>query len=222
MTIIALAGKKSAGKDSAGNVLVKKHGFTKIALADPLRELCSKTFSIPYNMFLDHDKKDKEMSRIMLDYHHIDMVRNVVESDWGFQISHDARENMEEYYGEEFKTPRDALRCVGNMLRYCVRDDIWIVLAMAKIKEIGAKIVITDCRFSNEREAFAKSGALICLIKRNDDGESKEHEFDLGDDKDYDVIFTNNGSLEAFTSSVEMWFTIRKTELQHYRVFKYE
>lgn len=223
MTIICLAGKAKAGKDSAGEVLVKKHGFTRLALADPLRELCSSVFKMDFNEFLDQDKKDKEMPRVMLDYHHIDKIRTYVEANWGFPIDREARENMEEYYGQEFNTPRDILRCVGtNLLRNNIRDDIWVVLAMSKIKEIGAKIVITDCRFENEREIFGRAGALLVLIKRHDDGESKEHEFDLGMDKDYDVVFTNNNTLNVFTSSVDTWYVIMREELQNYRVFKHE
>jgi hypothetical protein len=223
MTILALAGKAGVGKDTMANVLVKKHSFTRVSLADPLRELCSKVFRMDYNMFLDHDKKDSSIDRIMLDYHHIDKIRDIVQNEWGYEITYDMRENMEEYYDEEFETPRDILRCIGTkLLRNCISRDIWIELAMSKIQKIGPRVVITDCRFPNEREAFAKCGALLILIKRNDDGSSEGHEHDLGEEFDYDVVFTNDGELSEFQSNVDMWYTMRKDELSLYKVFKYE
>jgi hypothetical protein len=130
---------------------------------------------------------------------------------------------MEEYHGTEFNTPRELLRCIGTkLLRSHVRDDIWIVLAMSKIREIGAKVVITDCRFQNERNIFSKAGGLLCLIKRNDDGQKEVGEHDLGDEKTYDVVFSNNDTKMVFESSVDTWYTIMREELQNYRVFKYE
>lgn len=223
MTILALAGKAGVGKDTMAEVLVKKHGYTRISLADPLRDLCSRVFRMDRNMFLDHDKKDKEIDMVMLDYHHIDQIREIVQNEWGYPISYDMRENMEEYYDEEFETPRDILRCIGTkLLRNCIDRNIWIQLAMSKIQSTGPKVVITDCRFENEREAFAKCGALLILIKRNDDGCSENHEHDLGDEYDYDVVFTNDGTLTEFQSNIDMWYTLRKDELNFYKVFKYE
>lgn len=222
MTIIALSGKKQVGKDTAADILVKKHGFTRIALADPLKELCCRVFKLDPNIF-DNDHKDAPMTRIYLDFHDIDKIRKIVEEEWHYTISEENRDKMEELHGAEFDTPRDILRCVGTaILRQCVSDQIWLELALFKIKELGAKIVITDCRFENERDFFGKLGAVLCLIKRNDNGDSKEHEFNLGKDSDYDVVFTNDGTLAAYQSSIDMWYTIKRDELQYYRVFKYE
>ena len=95
MTIICFSGKKGVGKDTAAEVLVKRYGFTRIALADPLRELCSKVFHLPYEQFSDNDKKDKELDqRVVLDFHHIDKIRDIVENEWGFTIDLEAREEM--------------------------------------------------------------------------------------------------------------------------------
>jgi hypothetical protein len=223
MTILALAGKAGVGKDTMADILVKKHGFTRVSLADPLRELCSKVFRMDYNLFLDHDKKDKEIDTVTLDYHHIDKIRDIVQNEWGYTIDYETRENMEEYYDEEFETPRDILRCIGTkLLRNCISRDIWIELAMSKIQKIGPKVVITDCRFQNERDAFAKCGALLVLIKRNDDGSKENHEHDLGEEYDYDVVFTNDSTISEFQSNIDMWYTLRKDELGLYKVFKYD
>lgn len=223
MSIICLAGKAGSGKDTMGDVLVKKHGYSKIALADPLRELCSSVFRMDFAEFNDQDKKDAQIDRLTLDFRHIDKLRDYVEKTWDIEVTHDAREGMEQYHGEEFNTPRDILRCIGTkLLREHVSSTIWLDLAMSKIRVAGGKVIVTDCRFGNERDLFAKCGALLVLIKRNDDGNSREHEFNLGDEDEYDVVFDNSGTLNEFTSNVDMWYTIRRNELELYKVFKYE
>jgi hypothetical protein len=225
MSIICLAGKAGSGKDSFADVLTKNHGYKRIALADPLRELCASVFRMDYNLFLDQDKKDSSIpdGRVTLDFHHIDKIRTYVTNEWGYEVDEDSREAMEDYHGEEFDTPRDILRHIGTrLLRHHVSDTIWLDLALAKIREAGGNVVVTDCRFTNERELFSRCGALLVLIKRNDDGNSKEHEFNLGDEDEYDVVFDNSATLEEYQSNVNMWYTVRKNELQLYKVFKYE
>jgi hypothetical protein len=223
MTIIAISGKKRVGKDTFGDVLHKKYGFSKIAFADPLRNLCSRVFYLDPSVFIDDDKKDAHTKRIILDFHDIDAIRNIVQNEWGYNINEEMRNSLEEFHGTEFDTPRDILRTVGtNMLRYCVSDNIWVEMAANKIKETGGRIVITDCRFQTERDFLRKIGALLCLVKRNDNGETKEHEFDLGSEDEYDVVFTNDTTLHAYQSSVDMWFNTKQAEFAHYKVWKYE
>lgn len=218
--ILALAGLSGAGKDTAAEILVKKQGFTRMALADPLRELCARVFHIDFVEFSDTDKKDKRMQRVYLDFKDIDKIRDIVENEWGFPITYEQRERMEAFHGEEFDTPRDILRCIGTkLLRNCVRDDIWLVLANNKIREIGTRVVITDCRFGNERDYFKKLGAILALVRRGDTP-MKEHEFDLGKEEDYDVVFKNEDTVATLQSNVEMWFTIRREDLLNYRVWK--
>lgn len=223
MTIIAFSGKAGTGKDTAGDILSNKYGFTKIAFADPLRNLCARVFYLDPAMFLDRDKKDSPMKRIYLDFHDLDAIRTIVETEWGFEISEEAREQMEEFHGIYFDTPRDIMRFVGTkIVRNCIGDDIWIKLAAEKMKSLGGKIVITDCRFESERDFLRKIGAIMCLVKRNDNGQTTEHEFDLGSDDEYDVIFNNDGSLYSYQSSIDLWYNTKKNEFELYRVWKYE
>jgi len=225
MNIVSLSGKANSGKDAFASVLVKEHGFTRIALADPIRELCSKVFRLPYSDFEDTKKKDAPLdSKITLDYHHVDKIREIVENDWGFAISYDAREKMESHYGTIFETPRDILKLVGTeLIRQNVRDDIWIVLAFNKIAKIGGKVVVSDVRFLNEREAFAKAGAIMVLIKRPSTEDKEKHiSENMGDDDQYDVIFHNVEELHIYQNNVNIWYMSRKSDLKGNRKFKYE
>lgn len=222
MTIIALSGKKRVGKDTFADILISRYEFTKVAIADPLRNLCSRVFNLELNMFTADDKKDAPMRRICVDFHDLDKIRKIVETEWGYEVDQDSRCRMEELHGTEMDSPRDALRTIGNMLRTCVDQDIWINLTLARIKELGGKIVITDARFENEREVFRTMGAVMVLIKRNDNGQTTEHEFDLGDDSEYDMVIENNETLHSYKSSIDMWFNTRKNDFTYYKVWKYE
>jgi len=213
MSLISVSGKRGCGKDTLANLLVKKHGFTKISLADPLRDLCCKVFDIPMEWFLDRDKKDSEMpSKIELDYKHLDNITDYVENNWGFVITNEMRQNMDLSYGVELETPRDILKFVGTeLLRKHLRDDLWIVLALTRIKEIGQKVVIADVRFDNERAVFSRAGGTLLLIKRPDvESEDSHISENMGAEDQYDTVFNNIGSLNMFESDVDLWYTLKR------------
>lgn len=220
MAIIAFSGLARAGKDSGGSVLIKKYGFTRIAFADDLKNLCARVFYMDPSQFED-EAKDTRITRVHLDFHDIDNIRTIVESEWGYEIPYENREAMEELHGTEYDTPRDILRSIGMMLRNHVDKDIWTNRVLNKIREHKGNIVITDCRFENEREMLHKIGAVLCLVKRGEQT-MQEHEFSLGEESEYDVIFTNNGTLYEYQSSVDMWYNTKKNEFDYYRVWKYE
>jgi len=222
MVIISVSGLKNSGKDTFADVLVDRHGFKKISLADPLRELCSKIFGIDMKYFLDRDKKDTDLPfNLMIEFDHIDRIVKQVE-DWGFVVTNEARAELDEFHGTYIDTPRDLLKCVGtNMLRQNVRDDLWLVITLTKIKELGQKVVVADVRFDNERKMFDNIGATMVLIKRPDVEEEDHHiSENTGDDDQYDVIFQNTEKLQVFKSEVDMWYTLRRDSLQKPQ-FKY-
>jgi hypothetical protein len=107
---------------------------------------------------------------------------------------------MREFAGTEFLHPRHILQFVGTeLLRNNVDKDIFLKLADQQIGKTTRNVVITDCRFSNERKWFKKQGAVLCLVKRPEltfkDSHSSEN--DLGEEVDYDVIMTNDGTLNG-------------------------
>lgn len=42
--VIGVTGKAGSGKDTVADILVKRHGFKKIGLADPMKEICQSLF----------------------------------------------------------------------------------------------------------------------------------------------------------------------------------
>ena len=224
MPIIALSGKLQVGKDTFGNILVKDYGYKRVAFGDALKVFCSKVTGLHESYFFDNELKDKEFDRpFVLDFHHIDKMREILINEFGYEVNYETREMLEDFESSKFTTPRHILRTIGtDMVRKHVDDQIWISKALDDIKEAGGKVVITDCRFPLERELMRKIGAILVKIKRNDNGSSVEHEFDLGPDEEYDVVFDNSYSLQEYTSNIKTWYSLRRAELEFQYNPKYE
>jgi len=212
--IVALSGVKRCGKDSCADVLVKDYNFQRISLADPIRELGEKVFDIPVSTFLSDDLREKPFETPMsLNCVHISNIIDEVQTNWGFDISSDIEMQMFMQAGFEFKHPRHILQMVGTeLLRNNIDKDIFLKLADKRIEKIDKNIIITDCRFANEREWFKNKGAILCLIKRPSltvSGDLHASENDLGEDKDYDIIMNNDGSLSRFQIDISNWAHVR-------------
>jgi len=50
MKFIVLTGWSQSGKDTTADILVKKYGFKKYAIADPLKDLCAELYGFPREM----------------------------------------------------------------------------------------------------------------------------------------------------------------------------
>ncbi len=211
--ILALSGKKKSGKDTVSDFLVKDQGFIKLSLATPLKDLLIKVFRIDKELLYDDDKKDKELEYfITIDYSHLDKIRDIVTEEWGFGIDYETRENIEEFYGMEIKTPRQLMQTVGtDLIRKNIRDDVFIVLLLEQIKKTQRPIVIADARLQNERETLVNIGATLGLVKRTlteDKSDSHISENDLGDEDEYDLIIDNNIDLNQLRAEINLWYTM--------------
>jgi hypothetical protein len=210
--IVCLAGVKRSGKDSVANIL-KTEGFEQISLADPLREICSKVFDIPMNVFTADELKEKPFDRpVFLTADDIAHFQAIVENEWGFNIDKTAYNGMIEHLDVGFETPRQMLQYIGTeFLRNNVDDNMFLKIADKRIEHSPKDVVISDCRFKNEREWFRKKNAIICLVKRpslaqNTDTHVSEN--DLGDEKDYQVIITNDRDLNALHLNISTWINM--------------
>ena len=208
--LISISGKKRAGKDEVANVLVKNHKYVKVALADGLRELCSKVFDMPLQEFTNDNTKERQFSHpIILDEEHLGFMLSVIENDWQIPVSKESKDKMLTKVGSQFIHPRHLLQIVGTeVIRDCISDNFWIDALEKKIENL-ADVVISDVRYSNER-AWAKSrGALMCFVNRpNNPAKSDGHksENDLGNESDYQIVMNNDDSLSRFQIEVGSFF----------------
>lgn len=211
--ILSLSGKKKSGKDTIANFLVKDQNFIKLSFATPLKELISKVFRLDTNLLHDDVLKDTELGeKIIIDYYHVDKIRQIVSEEWGFPIDYSTREKLERFHGHEINTPRKLMQVIGtDMLREGVRDDIFIVLMASKLKEVTRPTVVADSRLENEREFLKKIGAVMALVKRHqpeDKFDDHISENDFGKEDEYDIIVENNIGLNQLRSEMNLWYTL--------------
>lgn len=208
--IITVSGLAGSGKDTLADVLVKKHNFRKISLADSLREICSEVFDIPMSDFLDRDKKDSPMSQ-PINPTFLQISQLYLKSCKMADL-----ELKEIVIPTEIKitliTPRDVLKWAGTEVirKYC-GSDIWIKIAVQKASRLDQHCIIPDVRYQNERDYFKNKSTMI-LVKRPNFPIIDPSE-NTGLDEEYNVIFTNNGSLREFQASVDLWFTLKRDSL---------
>lgn len=211
--IICLSGLKRSGKDSAAEVMTSRYRFTKIALADPIRELCSEVFDIPLSVFVDDTLKEQEFTRpIRLNEAYLGHIISLVEENWGFEVSESAKEGMSKHLGAELIHPRRILQTIGTeVIRDNVDKDIFLKLADKRIQKATKDVVISDVRFSNEREWFKKKNATLCLVIRPSTKGLDAHssEMEMGNPEDYDVVMTNDSTLNRFQMEVGEWINTK-------------
>jgi hypothetical protein len=130
-TIIGITGRKYNGKDTVADYLVSEHGYMKISLADPLKEICRTLFGFTTEQLYGEQKE-------------------IVDPRWNIS----PRQALQ-YVGTEL------FRNHINGLLPDIGENFWIISAILKIKAIitinpDAKFVISDIRFPNEIELLDK------------------------------------------------------------------
>jgi hypothetical protein len=175
--LVGLIGKKRTGKDTFAAVLVEKHGYERVALADPLREAALAL--------------DPIMGTFPLLHEGLTRVR-----EWRLSevIDSIGWEKAKDYCPEVRRT----LQRLGTESIRSLDDQFWIRTAFARIdalREAGTPVVVTDVRYPNEAEAIRKAGGYLARIVRDlpDDGDSHASEKAMDGYRE-NLRIPNNGS----------------------------
>jgi len=123
--VIGMMGKKRSGKDTFAARLIEQHGFTKVSLADPLREMLKALNPIV------------EFSR-SFGGGYVNLIDVLGPED-----------NWEA--AKELPEVRRLMQRIGTEAgRNVLGDSIWTDAAQRTIRDIDGPVVITDVRFPNE------------------------------------------------------------------------
>jgi hypothetical protein len=143
--IIGVVGFIGSGKGTAADILVKKHGFTKLSFADTVKDATAAIFGWQRPLL----EGDTDESRA-----------------W--------REAKDEWWSERFGydfSPRLALQMMGTEAgRDVFHPDIWIHSLERKM-EMYPNVVIADVRFPNEIDFIHSKGGFVVRVKRGPDPE---------------------------------------------------
>lgn len=182
--IIGLSGYARSGKDTVANYLVEKHGFTRIAFADLMREALEKL-----NPWIQMD----EMIRVPL-------ATALRAYSWEELKSHsDDIRPMLQRFGTE----------VG---REMFGQDFWVNLALERAYKHD-NVVFSDVRFQNEADAIYRDFGSIWRINRAGTGPVNDHpsETEMDSYKRFDCVIDNDFSVEHLYTCVDM--TLLKSRL---------
>ncbi|WP_172385203.1 hypothetical protein [Streptomyces sp. MNP-20] len=171
---IALIGRARSGKDSVAARLVSQHAYTRVAFADPLRDMC-----LSVDPIIAYEPSGFGQLPIRLS----DEVRR---TGW-----------------ERAKDQRKEVRRLMQRLGAGVREHdpaYWLSLALDKIgvaDEWSLPVVVTDCRYPNEAEALKGRGfKFVRIIRPGLPRAGSEHESETAmDDYPVDVTIANVGTL---------------------------
>lgn len=149
--IFGLTGYAGSGKDTAANYLVEKHGFTRVAFADKLREFC-----------LEIDPRVS--SRDRSNYPGERFLLSTLVDEFGWDTAK-----------REYIEVREFLQGVGHGARVSFGDLFWIERALTPEVLSNDRIVVTDVRYKNEVDHIAGLGGFIVRINRADVGPVNNH-----------------------------------------------
>lgn len=213
--IIGLAGKKGSGKDTLASVLVEKHGFSRLAFGDYLKDIITQCLDVPsYSLFTER-LKDRPFDNPIkfTEEHFTRLLKALDDYDCGFR-DESFRAMVQTFLTTEFTTPRQIMQFVGtDIVRQFFDEDTWVKMLKKDLDEqISSKIVITDCRMTNERDLVRSLGGKLGLVVRDnsinkDDTHLSEN--NLGEVDEYDYIFTNNSEITSFQHEIDLWATLK-------------
>jgi len=183
MTIIGILGRKGSGKDTAANYIVDKFNFTKIAFADPLKNICAQLFDFDYEQ-LYGDKKEifddfwKVTPRSVFQFIGTDLFRNQMHS------------------------------IIPN-----INSTFWIKVLEKKYldniaRDPNFKLVISDVRFQDEIDMIKKFNGYIIKLERNFSIHTFPHISEDGIDNisSYDYSIDNNYSIIKLHQNIDNFF----------------
>lgn len=177
MTIIGLSGYAGAGKDTVGEILVRHHGFRRVAFADRLKAL-----ALDLNPVLD----------LQAEHMRVRATLSEIISAHGGDLDVAKR---------EVPSVREYLQDLGVKVRIHLGEDTWVRAALRGTA--GEDIVVTDCRFRNEADAIRETKGMVWRVERPGYAPVNAHisERDL-DGYGFDAYVGNAGSLVDLEAQV--------------------
>lgn len=177
MSGIGIIGRPRTGKDTAADRLVERHGFTRVSIAEPIKEI-----GLAADPIIGWNYTREEPIRLAESVRHL-----------GWEVVKD-----------RFPESR---RFLWNMsvdgVSAVLGEDIWTQIAVKRIRALEGPAVVTDVRLLEEAKALRAEGLTIVYLSREGVSEEDEREGeDLGPDA-ADVRLHNGGSLEEFWSQLD-------------------
>jgi len=174
--IIAICGKKRSGKDVLANYIAHKYGYTKLAFADPLKNIVKVIF--------DFNDIQVGIDEINCD----GTEKDTIDERWGVS----PRQALQFFGTEIFQNNIQQL--IPN-----INKDFFANTLIKKIKE-NHTYVISDIRFLHEYEKLKTLDlTIIRIIRPNDFSYTDNHVSDQEFKKiPFDIEIVNDSTIEKY------------------------
>lgn len=197
---IAFAGKRGAGKDTAAEMaadICRQSGMTvtSTSFAKPLKDMCINVLGLDRELVYGTQKQKNELCHIEWD---------------GFPL--DVRlkysEDLDPLDGRRLPrcgpmTVREVLQVMGTDVFRTIYDNVWAQAPFNQDWEEYNVVLLTDCRFPNEKSLTEDNNGVIIRIDRSLQG-NDEHPSETGlDDAEFDFRYQNDGSLTELYEFVQ-------------------
>lgn len=220
MVVLALAGYRGSGKDTAAEFLIKEWDYRRLAFADKIKENVAYAYNIERSSLDDPKLKDSPLismpvvstdrfTRNVLVF----MAKEFVATS-GEKFDHAVfSSSTSQLLGVRSKdggttplywSPR-ALAILEGSTKRAVNPNYWVDYVISQInKDLDQNVVITDFRYKSEaarlKEVFGDN-LVTARVVRNDSLSQDPSERDL-DDYDFDYYLYNQKSKAEFYSEV--------------------
>ncbi len=172
--IVGLGHQAQVGKDTAAGFLVEKHGFTRLAFADIIREVL-------YDMNPIVSSMDPDGAR----------VQDIVEEGGGWEAA------------KEMVEVRRLLQELGVAARWHLGENVWVQPIFDRIlDEPHRNFVVSDVRFPNEFSCLKGLDAIMVKITRRSawlvKNQNRHQSETALAEFEWDFVVPNNGNLIEF------------------------
>lgn len=210
-TIIAVSGRKRAGKDCFAQVVKEQLGearVARVAFADPLKHEASQ--------FLDGENWDGvclAITGLMIESGmRMDILKQMVPMYKENNGKSFSKEELFDMFNSDAHKGffRLYLQAWGTEFRrHNFGDDYWLKAwsrEVAALPETVTHVVVTDCRFPNEFEfLYCQDACMVKVIRTitetSEDAHISEHA--LADEQRWDFVLANEGTVEEYTELVK-------------------
>ena len=171
--VVGLHGPAGSGKDTIGDYLVEKCGWTgKLSFAENLKEMCKAIFFLT-----DYDVRDQEGKQAMFSKPKVFTNRNLGSVMFWMTKTHPhtfipraSMDKVKSLVGTELRNPREILQFIGTDICRELINTYHVDIVVQKIKDSpDGMFVITDVRFPNEGDLILDDlGGTVFLVDRPD------------------------------------------------------
>lgn len=213
--LIGVLGVAGAGKDATADILTKKHGFVRVALADPLKRICQEVYDFSNEQLWGPSEKRNEPDER---YPRILNNPNYVKERKFYLTPRHALQQLGTEWAREcypntwidymLRVASDLLGTSGNpnVPRYTAQKGLdW--MGSSPLRPCG--VAVPDVRFQNEVDVIRAAGGHVIRITRPGAGlqgtagqHSSETEQETIPKELFSYHLSNDGTLEDLEKKV--------------------